>query len=236
VKLAFLDQLLTARREREPLAVVTDLAGGAQELVTHQRCVGELKLTKEELGLVHTAIDNDRSHLAKLPDRELFIEVWSLPLRLIIVGGVHIAQSLVSIARLTGFEVTLIDPREAFASPSRFPDTQLVHEWPDSAIPKLGPDRRTAIVTLTHSPRIDDPALVAALRSDAFYIGALGSRRTHDQRKARLAQEGVDLIVQGRIRAPVGLAIGASTPSEIAMSIVAEMIAALRSAPVGLRT
>jgi xanthine dehydrogenase accessory factor len=193
-------------------------------------------LTEKELVLVYSAIAADKSQLAKLPGRELFIEVWSVSLRLIIVGGVHIAQSLVSIARLMGFEVTMVDPREAFASTSRFPDTVLVHEWPDSAIPKLGPDRRTAIVTLTHNPRIDDPALVAALRSEAFYIGALGSRRTHEQRKERLTREGIDSTVQSRIRAPVGLAIGASTPSEIAMSIAAEIIAVLRSAPAGSRS
>ncbi len=131
--------------------------------------------------------------------------------------------------------MTIIDPRTAFAAPKRFPDTRLVNDWPDEALPALKPDRRTAIVTLTHDPKIDDPGLEAALRSDAFYIGALGSRRTHAKRIERLAAAGFDAAAIARIRGPVGLAIGALTPAEIAISIMAEVTAVLRRAALGAR-
>lgn len=235
MKLALLDALLTARRERATAAVVTQLADGAQKLVLRNGSFGELELSEQELTLVQHAIEADRSQVMQLPTRELFVEVWSAPVRLFIVGAVHVAQSLVPIAQLTGLDVVVIDPRSSFASEARFPGTELMVEWPDSAIAKLQPDRRTAVVTLTHNPRFDDAALVAALRSDAFYIGALGSRRTHEQRRQRLAQAGFDEIAQRRIRAPIGLAIGASSPSEIALAIGAELVAVLRSAPAAAR-
>jgi xanthine dehydrogenase accessory factor len=151
------------------------------------------------------------------------------------VGGVHTAQALVPLARLVGYDVTVVDPRSAFATPARFPDTKLVTAWPDQAVPGLRPDRRTAIVTLTHNSRIDDPALAAGLRTEAFYIGALGSRRTHAQRCTRLTESGFDAAAIGRIHGPVGLALGALTPGEIAVSIVAEMTAALRRSPLANR-
>jgi xanthine dehydrogenase accessory factor len=236
VKLALLEELLAARRERAAVAVVTELGAGAQKLMLHNRCAGELELSEQELARVHQVIEEDRSQLLQLPGRELFVEVWSNPVRLLIVGAVHVAQALVPIAQLMGLDVVVIDPRASFASEARFPGTNLMLEWPDSAIAKLQPDRRTAVVTLTHNPRFDDAALMAALRSDAFYIGALGSRRTHEQRRQRLAQAGFDDITQRRIRAPIGLAIGASTPSEIALAIGAELVAVLRSAPAAVRS
>jgi xanthine dehydrogenase accessory factor len=143
---------------------------------------------------------------------------------------------MVPLARSAGYDVIVIDPRTAFSTSARFPDTTLRRDWPDEAVPALAPDRRTAILTLTHDPKIDDPALVAALRSEAFYIGALGSRRTHAKRIERLKQEGFDDASIGRIRGPVGLAIGARTPVEIAISIMAEITAVLRRAPLGHRT
>ena len=139
-------------------------------------------------------------------------------------------------ARLAGYEVTVIDPRTAFGSRERFPDVALVNEWPSEALPQLAPDRRTAILTLSHDSKIDDPALALALRSDAFYIGALGSRRTHEKRTARLRDAGFDDTTLSRIHGPIGLAIGARTPAEIAISIMAEITAVLRRAPLANRT
>ena len=157
-----------------------------------------------------------------------FIGIHNPPLRLAIVGGVHIAQALVGMARTAGFDPVVIDPREAFGSTARFPQTQVINEWPDEALSAVQVDARTAVVLLTHDPKLDDPALEIALRSEAFYIGALGSKRTHASRVARLEQAGFDAGQIARINGPVGLNIGASGPAEIAVSILAQMIQSLR--------
>jgi len=149
-------------------------------------------------------------------------------LRLAVVGAVHIAQPLVAMAHLAGYDVTVIDPRDAFASEARFPGRTLVHDWPDEALAALGVDARTAVVTLTHDPKLDDPALVAALRSEAFYVGALGSTRTHAKRVERLGAAGLGEAEVSRLHAPVGLDIGAKSPAEIAVSILAEITLRLR--------
>lgn len=162
------------------------------------------------------------------PDGETFVTVHAPPLRLAVVGGVHIAQALVPMARVAGFAVTVIDPREAFASPARFPDTVLVHDWPDAAMAAFAPDARSAVVLLTHDPKLDDPALRIALDSRAFYVGALGSSRTHAKRVARMAEAGVPEAALARIDAPIGLDIGARTPGEIAVAILAAIVRALR--------
>jgi xanthine dehydrogenase accessory factor len=159
-----------------------------------------------------------------------FLQVFNPPLRMAIIGAVHIAQSLAPMAALAGYAVTVIDPRRAFASDSRFPDVALVNDWPDEALAALAPDRRTAVVTLTHDPKIDDPGLDAALRSEAFYIAALGSRRTHAGRVARLKELGHDAAAIGRIHGPAGLDIGAVSPAEIAISVLGQMTAVLRRA------
>ncbi|CTQ51154.1 XdhC family protein [Jannaschia donghaensis] len=159
------------------------------------------------------------------PDGETFVTLHAPPLRLAVVGGVHIAQALVPMARIAGYAVTVIDPREAFASSDRFPDTTLVHDWPDEAMVAFAPDARTAVVLLTHDPKLDDPALRVALGSDAFYVGALGSTRTHAKRRDRLADLGPAL---DRIDAPIGLDIGSKTPGEIAVAVLAAMTQALR--------
>ena len=148
---------------------------------------------------------------------------------MIVVGAVHIAQSLVPMAKLSGYDVTIIDPREAFASEARFPDVNLNHNWPDEAMTNLDPDRRTAVVTLTHDPKLDDPALTVALRSNAFYIGSLGSKRTHAKRLERLRGDGLTEVELGRINAPIGLDIGAVSPAEIAVSIMGEITAILHA-------
>ncbi len=235
MKLSLLDQLLTLGRSGVSVAVATDLATGAQALVTATGAEGDLTLSDEDLITLREALRGDRNRTLELGGREIFLEAWHPPLRLMIIGGVHTAQFLAPLARLTGYEVTLIDPRAAFGAPDRFPETALVNEWPDLALPALKPDRRTAVVALTHDPKIDDPGLIAALNSDAFYIGALGSRRTHAKRVERLIEAGFHPTDVARVRGPVGLAIGAVTPAEIAISILAEMTAVLRDAALGRR-
>ena len=228
MKLAMLEQLTQAHRRREAVVLITDLQSGAQRLISAQQSGGDLELREQEIEQIQALRQRGRSQLLQQQGRELFVEICSPPVRLVIIGAVHIAQALVPVARLAGLEPFVVDPRAAFASASRFPDTTLVVEWPEQALPDLRLDHCTALVTLTHNSRIDDPALLAALASDAFYVGALGSRRTHEQRKKRLGELGVDAAGLGRIRGPVGLAIGAVTPGEIALSIVADIIATLR--------
>jgi xanthine dehydrogenase accessory factor len=157
-----------------------------------------------------------------------FIAVHNPPLRLIVVGAVHIAQPLLTIARTCGYAPTLIDPRGAFGSDARFPGETILDDWPDEALRALAPDTRSAIVTLTHDPKLDDPALAVALRSPVFYIGALGSKKTHARRVERLLAQGFSADEIARIQAPVGLDIGARSPAEIAVSIMAQITAALR--------
>ena len=171
--------------------------------------------------------DADRSGF-DADDPALFLGVHAPPLRLAIVGGVHIAQPLARMARETGCDVTIIDPREAFASPARFPGETLVHDWPDAALAAHGLDIRTAVVLLTHDPKLDDPALIAALPAPVFYVGALGSTRTHAKRVARLREAGMTEGQIARIDAPIGLDIGARSPAEIALAILAEMTERLR--------
>jgi xanthine dehydrogenase accessory factor len=233
VRLPLLEELLSAGRAGVPTALVTHLATGAQALVSKSGANGDLTLDSEIRTRILQALDDDQSRVL---DGALFVEVWNPRPRLLVVGAVHAAQELVPMARAAGYEVVVIDPRTAFSTSARFPDTTLRQDWPDEALLALAPDRRTAILTLTHDPKIDDPALVAALRSEAFYIGALGSRGTHAKRIERLKDRGFDDATISRIRGPVGLAIGARTPMEIAISIMAEITAVLRRAPLGQRT
>jgi xanthine dehydrogenase accessory factor len=160
----------------------------------------------------------------------VFLTVYVPPARLVITGAVHISQALAPLARMLGYDVTIVDPRTAFASPERFPDVEVIAAWPDVALPPLGVDRYTAFVALTHDPKIDDPALLHALGRDCFYIGALGSKKTHARRLDRLKAQGVTDAALARIHAPIGLAIGAVSPPEIAVSIMAEITASLRLA------
>lgn len=157
-----------------------------------------------------------------------FLAVQNPPLKMIVVGAVHIAQPLMKMARLSGYDATLVDPREAFASEARFPGERILHDWPDEALARLQPDERTAIVTLTHDPKLDDPAIIAALRSPVFYLGCLGSKRTHAKRLKRLEEAGFSEAETARIHAPVGLDIGGKSPAEIAISVMAEITETLR--------
>jgi xanthine dehydrogenase accessory factor len=235
LKLALLERLLAVGRTSSGAALVTNLATGEQALVTGTASEGDLRLGSDELARVLQVLNDDQSGMIETAAGPAFVEVWNPRPRLLVVGAVHAAQALVPLAHLAGYEVTVIDPRTAFGTPERFPDVTLLNDWPNEALPALAPDRRTAILTLTHDPKIDDPALAAALRSEAFYIGALGSRRTHARRVARLREAGFDDAAIGRIRGPVGLAIGARTPAEIAISIMAEVTAVLRRAPLAQR-
>lgn len=210
---ALLAELVDARAARRPVAVVTDIEGWSRRLAG-----------PEEAPLAEM-FRRDRSGML---DARRFVAVHNPPLRLAVIGAGHIAQPLVQMARLAGFDPFLIDPRESFASAARFPGEKISHDWPDEALAAFAPDARTAVVALSHDPKIDDPALKVALRSDAFYVGALGSTRTHDKRVARLRAAGFADDEIARIHAPVGLDIGAVTPAEIAVATLAEITRALR--------
>ncbi len=232
MKAAALEALRGARAAKQPFVLVTALADGVQAWGNGPAALtGALSLSTAEAEAVTRRLRDDRSGTDEIDGRELFIQVWAPPLRLVLVGAVHIAQPLAPMAALAGYDVTVIDPRGAFATRDRFPGVSLSDDWPDEALAALAPDRRTAIVTLTHDPKLDDPALDAALQSPAFYIGALGSRKTHAKRVERLRALGHGDDSIGRIHGPVGLDIGASTPAEIAISILAQVTAALRAEP-----
>jgi xanthine dehydrogenase accessory factor len=218
-----LERLLSARHDRRAVALVTDLETGAQRLV------GEDDAPEDMLSAaLLTGFRFDRSGVTSTEEGEFFVNIYNPPLTLIVVGAVHIAQSLIPIARLAGYDVTVIDPRGAFASAERFPDVTLSVDWPDEALKTIELDRRTAFVALTHDPKIDDPALTMALQSTCFYVGALGSRKTHAGRLERLEAAGFEAGALARIHAPIGLDIGARGPAEIAIAIMAEITRALR--------
>jgi xanthine dehydrogenase accessory factor len=222
-----LERLQRARHAKRPAALVTDLASGEQWLhITGKPAPAGVHPDWQPA--IAAALRADRAGPIEADGRPLFVNVWNPPLRLFVIGAVHIAQPLVRMARLAGIEVIVIDPRHAFAADTRFPDVEIAREWPAEALAALAPDSRSAIVALTHDPKLDDPGLAFALRSDAFYVGALGSRKTHAKRVARLREQGFSLDAIARIRGPIGLAIGAQTPAEIAISIIAEIVQALR--------
>lgn len=221
--LALLARLNAGLRAREPLALVTELSTGAATVLGPAEAEGHL------LGeALLEAFRTGRSGIHEVEGSRHFINVHVPPVKLVITGAVHISQALAEIARVIDLDCTIIDPRTAFATAERFPRTRVIAEWPDVALPPLRLDRYTAFVALTHDPKIDDPGLEAALRAGCFYIGALGSRKTHAKRVERLSAMGFAAEAIGRIRAPVGLDIGAVSPAEIAVSIAGEIIAAMR--------
>jgi xanthine dehydrogenase accessory factor len=222
-----LERLVEARRDGRAVVLATRLSDGAHALLF------PLEPTPQDPGdwpreAAARAVREDVAFVESHRGHDVFLRSYNPPVRLLIVGAVHVAQPLSKMARTLGIEVTVVDPRGAFASDDRFPGIVLVREWPDTALPDLNPDHRTAVVALTHDPKLDDPALRAALDTDAFYVGALGSRKTQAKRLERLAEAGVDSEAMARIRAPIGLHIGARTPSEIALAILAELLAHLR--------
>ncbi|MGE0153582.1 MAG: XdhC family protein [Reyranellaceae bacterium] len=228
---ALLDKLLKARGERRPVVLATRLEDGQQALVFAETAEGPLAGEEMVVEAARQAMLADRSGVVETGVGKLFLHAHVPAPRLIVVGAVHIAQALVPMAAMAGYAVTVIDPRRAFASDSRFPNVTVLTDWPDEALEALKPDRATAVVTLTHDPKLDDPALIAALNSDCFYVGALGSRRTHEKRLARLAEAGIAPEQMARIHGPVGLDIGALSPAEIAVSIVGQITQVRRRKP-----
>jgi xanthine dehydrogenase accessory factor len=215
--------LIEAKIAGRPVALATNLRTGQQRLVFDGETLGELCLDVDMIGAASLALARDVSTTLSTPAGPVFVHVFNPPARLMVVGAVHIAQPLARMAELAGYAVTLIDPRRAFAASEKFEGASISDEWPDEALLRLKPDARSAVVTLTHDPKLDDPALAVALRSPAFYIGALGSRKTHAARLARLKELGFDGGALARIHGPVGLDIGALSPAEIAISIMAEI-------------
>lgn len=221
------DRLVADREARRPAVLVRWLDRGTSQLVHDPAALDTTALRDA----AHAALVSDRATVHETPEGNVFVQPFNPPLRLAIVGAVHIAQHLVPIAHTLGYAVTVIDPRSAFASEARFPGTALSHHWPDRALDEHGLDARTALVALSHDPKLDDPALQAGLRSQAFYLGALGSRGNHARRLGRLREAGFDDDALARIHGPIGLAIGARSPAEIALSIAAQLTATLRQAP-----
>ena len=223
MKLDLLSALNGERMARRAVIVVTDVETGAQQLVKGAEIAGDpLREVLEK------HLRTGKSGMAESPQRRVFLTVYVPPPRLVITGAVHISQALAPMAKLTGYDVTIVDPRTAFASHERFPDVKLIADWPDAALPPLAIDHYTAFVALTHDPKIDDPALTHALERDCFYIGALGSKKTHARRVERLKAQGIGDAKIARIHSPIGLAIGAVSPAEIAVAIIGEITARLR--------
>lgn len=226
MQLDLLAELNRCRAARDAVAVVTDLATGATRLVTPNAAE-----TDPQAADITEAFRTGKSGMVETPAGKMFINVHVPPVKLVITGAVHISQALADMARVVGLDCVIVDPRTAFATPERFPGTRVVAEWPDVALPPLGLDRYTAFVALTHDPKVDDPAILHALEKGCFYLGTLGSRKTHAKRLERLAAAGASEADLARLHAPVGLDIGAVSPAEIAVSILAEIIAAMRKKP-----
>ncbi len=223
MKAAILSRLIQARANGDAVALATNLRSGQQLLIAPEGQIGDLCLDMDMLAAVDDALKRDENTSFKTGAGEVFVNVFNPPPRLIIVGAVHIAEPLARMGADAGYGVHLIDPRRGFAQRPAFAGIALESDWPDDAMARLKPDRRSAVVTLTHDPKLDDPALIAALASPAFYVGALGSRKTHAARLARLAEAGVSETDRARIHGPVGLDIGAISPAEIAVSILAQI-------------
>jgi xanthine dehydrogenase accessory factor len=229
MKLQYLERAIAASRAGKPAAIATNLTSGEQSLIEGADVTGNLKLDGPIQEGVRKALSDDRSMTVESATGPIFIEVFNPPLRCFIVGAVHIAQPLARMAAELGYKVTVVDPRTAFATDARFPEIELSTEWPDEALARLKPDKRSAVITLTHDPKLDDPALTEALKSQAFYIGALGSRRTHAARLKRLGELGFKDTDFARIHGPVGLNIGAISPAEIAVAILGQVTSVLRA-------
>jgi xanthine dehydrogenase accessory factor len=223
VKLDILKTLNAERAARRAVVVVTDVASG------EQRVVKAADIGKDPLkAVLEKRVRMAKSGMEETPHGKVFLTVHVPSPQLVITGAVHISQTLAPVGHLLGYDVTIVDPRTAFATVERFPDVKVVAEWPDVALPPLNVDHYTAFVALTHDPKIDDPALLHALQRDCFYIGALGSKKTHAKRVARLKEQGMTEADIARIHAPIGLDIGAVSPAEIAVAIMGEITARLR--------
>jgi len=229
MKREILNALLAAGIDKQSVALVTNIESGIQCLVyadsTLYQCDEQhLDPQLEIVDAARRCLAEQRSVAVKFDNSRILIRTYAPPPRLIVIGAVHIAQSLLPMAELAGFHVYLIDPRTAFGAEERFPGIDVIHQWPDQALESLSLDSSSAVVTLSHDPKIDDPALKVALESEAFYVGALGSKRTHAARLRRMSESGVDADARTRIHAPIGLPLGGRKPSEIAVSILAQII------------
>jgi xanthine dehydrogenase accessory factor len=226
MRLDLLKGINAERLNRRAAILVTEIGGGEQRLVKAE-AIGADPLAEALEG----ALRSGKSGLIEHAGSSYFLTVQVPSVRLVMIGAVHISQALTPIAKIAGLDVTIIDPRTAFATQERFPDAPVIAEWPDAALDRAPLDRYTAIALLTHDPKIDDLALVRALNAECFYIGALGSRKTHSKRLERMRGQGFGEAALARIRAPIGLDIGAVSPAEIAVSIIGEIVAALRKKP-----
>jgi xanthine dehydrogenase accessory factor len=223
MQLSLLSDLNAERAARRSSVLITDVASGDQRLIR------EVEIESDPLAQqLQESLRQGKSGLVERDGRQFFLTVQTPPVRVVSIGAVHISQALPPMAKGLDLDLMVIDPRTAFATPERFPDVPVRAEWPDAVLPAIGIDQYTAVIALTHDPKIDDPALAAALRSPCFYIGALGSRKTHERRVQRLTTSGFTEADLARIHAPIGLDIGAVSPAEIAVSILAEIIATLR--------
>jgi xanthine dehydrogenase accessory factor len=223
MKADIFEKIMDARAQRKPVALVTALDSGKQRVVARDHAADDILAQ-----VLDEAFRFDRSGVHKVPEGEFFVHIYNPPLRLIIIGAVHIAQAVIPIARAAGYDIVVVDPRGAFATGERFPDIALHAEWPDEILPKLGLDQRSALLALTHDPKIDDPSLNIALKSKVFYIGALGSKKTQGARRQRLTEAGFTEKDMARIHGPIGIDIGAQGAPEIAISIMAELTRVLR--------
>ena len=223
MELSLLSALNAERQARRATILVTDIASGAQRLVRQH------EIDADPLALpLDRQLRMGKSGMVEVEGASFFLTVQAPHPRIVVTGAVHISQAMAPMAKELDLDLVIIDPRTAFATPERFPGVTLLPEWPDEALPRVGLDGYTAFVALTHDPKIDDPGLTAALRSDCFYVGALGSRKTHGKRLERLSAAGFDEAALARIHAPIGLDIGAVSPAEIALAILAEIVSTLR--------
>lgn len=216
-----LSLILSEKNNRNTIIVATEINSGEQIIINEKN---DTDINNKILIAAKNNIIQGKSEILEIESNKWFLNITLPPLRLITVGAVHIAQPLAEIATISGYEVIIIDPRAAFANNQRFPDIKIINEWPEVALNELGIDNRTAVVTLTHDPKLDDSALNAALKSKAFYIGSLGSKKTHKARVKRLKIANFSEDEIKRIHGPIGLAIGAKSPQEIAISIISEII------------
>jgi xanthine dehydrogenase accessory factor len=224
----YLDAVIAANADGRSVALATGLTSGAQLLLDGDAADGNLEIDDAAVASIRQALQTGRNTTLETPQGRVFVQVFSPPRRCFVIGAVHIAQPLVPMLIAADYKPIVIDPRGAWATEARFPGVELSSEWPDEALERLKPDRASAVVALTHDPKIDDPGLATALRSEAFYIGALGSRRTHAKRLERLRELGFGDNQLARIHAPIGLNIGAVSQVEIAVSILAQMTQVLR--------
>lgn len=229
MKRIVLKELRRARDNRVPATLVTDLATGAQTLIVGEAFYGDPLPDAAELEqVIDQVMVKDKGRTIDAGDGRIFVQPFNPPLRMLIIGAVHISQALAPMAKIAGYDVTVIDPRTAWATEERFPGVVLDQRWPDEVMEETPPDRGTAVVTLTHDPKIDDPALEVALRSEAFYIGALGGSKTNAKREERLKEAGLTAEQIARLHAPVGLDLGSVSPAEIAVATLAQATLALR--------